>query len=74
VTVRAHKFTDDAAQDLYLCHKGQPLRPFRMEYKAEKVEYLPYERLTITGVKGLTQAQKATLRALGAIEELALPL
>ncbi len=29
----------------------------------------PYERLTITGVKGLTEAQKATLRALGAIEE-----
>lgn len=34
----------------------------------------PYERLTITGVKGLTEAQKATLRALGAIEEGALPL
>jgi WD40 repeat protein/transcriptional regulator with XRE-family HTH domain len=34
----------------------------------------PYERLTITGVKGLTEAQKDTLRALGAIEELALPL
>jgi len=28
----------------------------------------PYERLDITGVRGLTQAQKATLRALGAIE------
>jgi WD40 repeat protein len=28
----------------------------------------PYERLTITGVKGLTEAQKATLRTLGAIE------
>jgi hypothetical protein len=34
----------------------------------------PYERLNITGVKGLTEPQKATLRALGAIEELALPL
>jgi WD40 repeat protein len=34
----------------------------------------PYERLTITGVKGLTEAQKATLRALGAIEETAPPL
>jgi WD40 repeat protein len=34
----------------------------------------PYERLTITGVKGLTQAQQATLRALGAIEEIALLL
>ena len=29
----------------------------------------PYERLTITGIQGLTQAQKATLRALGAVEE-----
>jgi WD40 repeat protein len=28
----------------------------------------PYERLDITGVRGLTQAQKATLRALGAVE------
>ena len=28
----------------------------------------PYERLTITGVTGLTQAQKVTLRALGAVE------
>ena len=29
----------------------------------------PYERLNITGIRGLTQAQKATLRALGAVEE-----
>ena len=29
----------------------------------------PYERLNITGIRGLTYAQKATLRALGAIEE-----
>jgi WD40 repeat protein/DNA-binding XRE family transcriptional regulator len=29
----------------------------------------PYERLNITGTRGLTDAQKATLRALGAIEE-----
>jgi WD40 repeat protein/DNA-binding XRE family transcriptional regulator len=28
----------------------------------------PYERLDITGIRGLTQAQKATLRELGAIE------
>jgi hypothetical protein len=34
----------------------------------------PYERLNITGVRGLTQAQKATLRALGAMEESAPPL
>lgn len=29
----------------------------------------PYERLDISGVKGLTDAQRATLRALGAVEE-----
>ena len=29
----------------------------------------PYERLDITGIRGLTQAQKASLRALGAVEE-----
>jgi WD40 repeat protein/transcriptional regulator with XRE-family HTH domain len=34
----------------------------------------PYERLNITGVQGLTEAQKATLRALGAIEEVTPPL
>jgi len=28
----------------------------------------PYERLTITSVTGLTEAQKATLRVLGAVE------
>ena len=28
----------------------------------------PYERLTIAGVTGLTEAQKVTLRALGAVE------
>jgi hypothetical protein len=28
----------------------------------------PYERLNITGIRGLTEAQKATLRALGAVE------
>jgi WD40 repeat protein len=29
----------------------------------------PYERMNITGVTGLTEVQKASLRALGAIEE-----
>jgi WD40 repeat protein len=29
----------------------------------------PYERLNITGVKGLTDAQKLTLRMMGAVEE-----
>jgi hypothetical protein len=30
---------------------------------------IPCERMNITGVKGLTEAQKATLKALGAIEQ-----
>ncbi len=34
----------------------------------------PYERLDISGVKGLTEAQRASLRALGAVEERAGPL
>ena len=29
----------------------------------------PYERLNITGIRGLTEAQKASLQALGAIDE-----
>ena len=29
----------------------------------------PYARMNITGVTGITEAQKAALRALGAIEE-----
>jgi WD40 repeat protein/transcriptional regulator with XRE-family HTH domain len=29
----------------------------------------PYERLNITGIRGLTEAQKSSLRALGAIED-----
>jgi WD40 repeat protein len=28
----------------------------------------PYERLNITGIKGLTETQKASLKALGAID------
>jgi hypothetical protein len=29
----------------------------------------PYERLNITGIRGLTDVQMATLRALGAVED-----
>jgi len=36
-------------------------------FKAVRSER-PYERMIITGVMGLTDAQKATLRALGAID------
>jgi WD40 repeat protein/transcriptional regulator with XRE-family HTH domain len=42
-------------------------------YSAELVQTLrrdrPYERLNITGIQGLTEAQKANLRTLGAIED-----
>ena len=31
----------------------------------------PYERLDITGIRGLTQVEIATLRALGAVEDAA---
>ena len=33
----------------------------------------PYERLNITGIRGVTEAQLTTLRALGAIEDAAVP-
>jgi hypothetical protein len=33
------RFTYDAAHDVYMCPQGQPLRPFRQELSAEKVEY-----------------------------------
>jgi WD40 repeat protein len=32
----------------------------------------PYERLNITGIRGATEVQKASLRALGAFEEMAM--
>ena len=51
---------DDGAIQVWDLENGELLRTLRRDR--------PYERLTITGVKGLTGAQKATLRALGAIE------
>ena len=57
---------DDGAVKVWDLERAELLRTLRRDR--------PYERLTITGVKGLTEAQKATLRALGAIEEIALPL
>ena len=52
---------DDGAITLWNLHSGEHLRTLRRDR--------PYERLDISGVKGLTQAQKASLRALGAIED-----
>ena len=46
-------------------------------YSGEHLQTLrrdrPYERLDITGIRGLTEAQKATLHALGAMESTPVP-
>jgi WD40 repeat protein/transcriptional regulator with XRE-family HTH domain len=52
---------DDNAIKVWDLQSAELLRTLRPER--------PYERLTITGIRGLTEAQKATLRALGAVEE-----
>jgi WD40 repeat protein/transcriptional regulator with XRE-family HTH domain len=52
---------DDGAVMLWDLVSGEYLRTMRRDR--------PYERLTITGIRGLTQAEIATLRALGAIED-----
>jgi WD40 repeat protein/transcriptional regulator with XRE-family HTH domain len=52
---------DDGAIVLWDLERGQPLRTLRRDR--------PYERLNITGIRGLTRAEIATLRALGAIED-----
>jgi WD40 repeat protein len=51
---------DDGAVHLWDLQSGEYLRALRRDR--------PYERLDISGVKGLTQGQKTTLRALGAVE------
>ncbi len=51
---------DDGAIHLWDFEDGNLLRTLRRDR--------PYERLDISGVKGLTQAQRASLFALGAIE------
>jgi WD40 repeat protein len=52
---------DDGAIRLWDVHSGEPLRTLRRDR--------PYERLDITGIRGLSEAQKASLRALGALED-----
>jgi WD40 repeat protein len=52
---------DDSSIMIWDQHNGEHLQTLRRDR--------PYERLNITGVKGLTEARKTTLRALGAIEE-----
>ncbi len=51
---------DDGAIMLWDLYSGQHLQTLRRDR--------PYERLTITGIRGLSQAQMETLRALGAID------
>ena len=51
---------DDGAINIWDLESGEHLRTLRPDR--------PYERLNITGIQGVTQAQKASLRALGAIE------
>jgi WD40 repeat protein len=52
---------EDGAITIWDLEHGEHLRTLR--------RHRPYERLNITGIRGLTEAQKATLRALGALED-----
>jgi WD40 repeat protein len=52
---------DDGAIRLWDLESGEPLQTLRRDRF--------YERLNITGIKGLTEAQKASLRSLGAVED-----
>jgi WD40 repeat protein/transcriptional regulator with XRE-family HTH domain len=54
---------DDGAIHLWELKSGEHVRTLRRDR--------PYERLKITGIRGLTQAEIATLRALGAIADAA---
>jgi WD40 repeat protein len=51
---------DDGAITIWELESGELVRTLRRDR--------PYERVNITGIRGLTEAQKATLRALGARE------
>lgn len=51
---------DDGTIKLWDLESGEPVRTLRRDR--------PYERLNITGIKGLTEAEIATLRTLGAVE------
>ena len=51
---------DDGTIRLWMLADGEHLRTLRRDR--------PYERVDITGISGLTEAQKGTLLALGAVE------
>jgi WD40 repeat protein len=69
--VHALKISPDG-QMLASCGEDGTLKVWNLE-STELVRTLrrdrPYERLNITGIRGLTQAEITTLRALGAIED-----
>ena len=52
---------DDGAIIIWDLHRGEPLHTLLRDR--------PYKRLNITSIRGLSEAQKASLRALGAFEE-----
>jgi WD40 repeat protein len=56
---------DDGAINVWELESGEHRRTLRRDR--------PYERLDISGVKGLTETQKTTLRALGAMESAPVP-
>ena len=56
---------DDGVINIWDLQSGEHLRTLRGDR--------PYERLDISGVKGLSEAQKTTLRALGAMESAPVP-
>jgi WD40 repeat protein len=56
---------EDGAITIWDLHSGEHLRTLRRDR--------PYERLDITGIRGLTEAQKTTLHALGAMESTPVP-
>ena len=55
---------DDGAIMLWHLLTGQHLQTLTRDR--------PYERMNITGIRGLTEVQGATLRALGAMEDISL--
>jgi WD40 repeat protein len=56
---------DDNVINIWDLESGEQLQMLRRDR--------PYERLDISGVKGLTETQKTTLRALGAMESAPVP-